>query len=164
MLTALRRAALAATAALAAAACSSVDCPLDYTVAARYGLYSGYMQPDTLRDTLTITTTYAGGNDRVLLNRLSRATGFTLPMSYQREADTLYIDLEGPEGSSRDTLRVSKTDYTHFESVDCQLSFFHDITSVEHTCHAIDSVVVADKTVNNDKQRENIRLYLKARR
>lgn len=70
------------TFAIVVAACSSIECPLNNTVYANYGLYKADGRPDTLSDTLTIfTKRHTPDEDTVKLNRYVNAKTFSLPMS-----------------------------------------------------------------------------------
>ena len=63
-----------------------------------------------------------------------------------------------------DTIRIKKEDIPHFESVDCQASYFHTITDVSYTNDIIDSIVINNRNVNYDAKTTHFKLYLKARR
>ena len=81
-------------------------------------------------------------------------------MSYQKPTDELlflYTDAKGKQ--ALDTVRVNKTDKSHFESVDCPPSFFHTITSVECTKHRIDSIVIHDPNVDYDETKQHLYIY-----
>jgi hypothetical protein len=56
---------------------------------------------------------------------------------------------------------VKKEDFPHFESVDCNASFFHRLTDVRHTRHYIDSIVISNPSVDYDQKTEHFRLYPK---
>lgn len=141
------------------AACSEENCPLSSKVYSQYA-----MKGDTLRDTLTVITMRPDSNDAVVLNRLVNTYTFYLPMSYQKPTDELlflYTDAEGKQ--ALDTVRVNKTDKSHFESVDCPPSFFHTITSVECTKHRIDSIVIHDPNVDYDETKQHLYIYFNSR-
>lgn len=153
-----------AAVAMMVAACSSVDCPVENTVATVVKLQRADGTPDTLRtDTLTITSPKAGGADTTLLNRSINTVAFQLPVSYTQLVDTLYLTLADTSQTNHkvyhDTIYISKTNSPHFESVDCNLSYFHEITAVEHTRHRIDSIVINKSSVNYDLTKEHLRLY-----
>ncbi len=145
-------------------ACSSIDCPVQNTVSAFYGLYKSDGSTDTLRyDTLTIATTRRDGNDTVLLNRSVNTTGFSLPISSGAKTDTLVIELKDSVSLRIDTLFVDKEDHPHFESVDCSMSYFHTLTGLRWTTNAIDSAIITNRNVNYDVSTQHIRLYFKPR-
>lgn len=140
--------------------CSSLDCPLNSTVYCRYVLAGPVT---TLPDTLTVSTVPEGKSDPVLLNRWVEKSDFILPMSYVHPVDVLFFTFTNSTGSIRDTVRISKLDQSHFESIDCTPAFFHTLTSVEHTTHAIDSIIINKSKVTYDTTGGNLRIYLKSR-
>ena len=111
-------------------ACSSVDCPLNNTVYTNYRL-QGPVQ--TLPDTLTISTTRSNGSDSVIINKQVNTDSFSLPMSYFNDEDIFVVQTN----HLFDTIAVKKTNIPHFESVDCGVNYFHTITGVRFTRHAL---------------------------
>lgn len=144
-------------------ACSSVDCPVQNAVYTIYKVYAGDGTPATLTDTLSISTTKRDGMDSVLLNRSVNTAEFNLPISYYCAEDTLFFEIKDSVSTVIDTVYVSKDDTPHFESVDCNISFFHFIKGVRWTSHAIDSIVVNNQYVNYDLETEHFHIYFKAR-
>ena len=149
------------------AACSSIDCPVNHTVFTRYKLYQPDGKPDTLDlDTMWVKTRKANGTDSVVLNALcgSNATGFSLPISHTQPEDRFLVLMRKfgqTDGYYFDSIVVKKEDFPHFESVDCQASYFHKITGVRCLGNIIDSVVIKNPTVNYDtKSSEHFRIYI----
>ncbi len=136
-------------------ACSSIECPVQNTVATVYECN------DTLKDTLTVKTVKKNRKDTILLNKKINPIGFSLPISYQRDVDTLLF--ETTRLAVTDTVWVEKTDMPHFESVDCGVSYFHELRSVRSTKQGIDSVVIVNSNVNYDLSNAHILIYFKAR-
>lgn len=157
------------TAILAAAmlsACSSVECPVDNIVATVYKLYRADGTPDTLRtDTLTITSPMAQQGDTTLLNRSTDTHSFQLPISYNQPEDTLLLTLADTAKTNHrvyhDTIYIAKTNMPRFESVDCNISYFHEITGIRHTRNRIDSIVINKSSVNYDLTNDHLRIYFK---
>lgn len=143
-------------------ACSSIDCPVENIVATSYGLYKSGATADTLTDTLTIFTKTARGTDTVLLNRGVRISSISLPISYTNAEDTLLFARYDSTKIALDTVYIQKENYPHFESVDCQLSYFHTITGVKCTTKGIDSIVINNPSVSYDSSIENFRIYFKS--
>lgn len=154
----------AMTAMLFAAACSSIDCPLNNMVYTNYIIYNSHGERDTLRDTLTVTTTSAEeGYDVVVLNKDVDIDSFSLPISYALDCDVFYMELTDSLGNTlNDTISVSKENTQHFESLDCTPSYFHTITGVEYTRNAIDSLIITDTEVNYDFSKKHFRIYFNA--
>lgn len=136
-------------------ACSSIECPVQNTVATIYAC------GDTLKDTLTVHIKQRGGKDTILLNKQINATGFKLPVSYQRAVDTLFF--ETTRLAVVDTVWVEKVDLPHFESVDCGVSYFHELRSIRSTNKGIDSIVIVKSFVDYDPSNAHIRIYFKSR-
>ena len=145
--------------------CSSIDCPVQNRVYTTYGLLKADGTTDTLKvDTLSIATKRADDTDTLLLNRAVGITNFELNISYTQPEDVFYFTLLDTLGNTyRDTICVQKENYPHFESVDCQAAYFHHLTDVRSTHHAIDSIVINYPTVNYDETHEHFHVYFKAR-
>lgn len=148
-----------------AAACSSIDCPVQNTVAVNYGLYrmdGTEAVADTLADTLYIWTIRADGTDTLLMNRGVNLTTFSLPISYQHPEDVLVFLRAAIDGAwSLDTVWLKKDDIPHFESVDCSAHFFHNLTAVRCTHQGIDSITIDNPSVNYDSSPTHLRIYFK---
>ncbi len=135
--------------------CSSIECPVQNTVATVYAC------GDTLKDTLTVKTVKKNGKDTILLNQKINATGFQLPVSYQHQVDTLLFTTQ--KLAVTDTVWVEKSDMPHFESVDCGMSYFHELRSVRCTQHGIDSIVITKSFVDYDLSNAHFLIYFKNR-
>ncbi len=154
---------LVAAVLLAAAGCSSIDCPVQNRVYTVYSLKKADGTADTLKtDTLSIVTRRNDGRDTTLQNRLTGVSSFELDISYVNPVDTLLLTLCDTSGNTyRDTVWVEKSNEPHFESVDCQISYFHTILSVRSTHHIIDSLSINNSKVNYDASNEHFHLFLK---
>ena len=149
-----------------AVACTSIDCPLEHTVISRYAMLTPDQKTDTLRDTLTVSIVRkrAANPDTALLNKAIGLTTFQIPISYTNAVDTLYFQFRNQPYAETDTVWLTKQNIPHFESVDCTASFFHEITAVRCTHHAIDSIRINNPMVDYDSQTAHFHLYLKNRR
>ncbi len=147
--------------ALFLAGCSSIDCPLNNTISARYMVHSS--GSDTLYDTLTVYALRVGHNDTILLNKAVGKTYFDIPVSYGNPSDHLLFSLaDTNQATYTDTVTLFKTDIPHFESVDCSPNFFHTITDVTWTNNAIDSIIISKPSVNYDTKGGNLHIYFKS--
>ena len=162
---------------LIVAACSSLDCPVQNSVYTVYNLKKADGTPDTLlNDTLWVWTARADGSDTVISRKIdgnvelncffgSSAHTFDLPISYTQPEDVLYMLVRS---SSQvvyiDTVRIKKENIPHFESVDCQAAYFHEITSVMTTHNIIDSIVIQNPHVNYDATSAHFNIYFQADR
>lgn len=140
-------------------ACSSIDCPLNNQVAVVYKLM-GDVSP--LADSLTITTIRFDQNDPVILNSVVNVDSFQLPISYNRPEDVLYFQRSNATGwSITDTVVIEKEDFPHFEAIDCNPSYFHEIKNVRYTRLGIDSIVINQPKVTYDATKSHLYVYFK---
>ena len=141
-------------------ACSSIDCPVNNTVYAKYVLGG---EVDAIPGTLTVKTKRANGSDTTLLNELSFAKDFLLPISYVRPTDILVFQLTDTNAVTYiDTVKLSKINTPHFESVDCSPSYFHQLTGVTWTKKAIDSIIISNSKVTYDTTGGHVQIYFKS--
>lgn len=146
--------------------CTSIDCPVQNTVYTVYDFKKADGTADTLKtDTMWILSKRTDGTDTLLINRLcgASATGFDLPISYTQPEDVLITLLaDTTRHYYLDTIRIKKENQPHFESVDCQASYFHEITAVSTTHNFIDSIVINNPHVNYDASTAHFHIYIKA--
>ena len=141
-------------------ACSSIDCPLNNQAYVKYVLKGDV---DAIPGILSVSIERADGTDTLVLNQLSYAPDFILPVSYNRPTDVLLFQLTGPDDIVyTDTVTLNKTDYPHFESVDCPPSYFHELKGVTWTQEAIDSIIITNPTVTNDTTGGHVQIYFKS--
>ena len=142
-------------------ACSTIDCPLQSSISVQYVVRDKAGKELSLKDSLTVISNRQNG-DTVVLNRLINKSEFSLPISYSYPEDILFFWFKKNDTIVADTVWMKKDDYPHFESVDCNASFFHEITDVRHTRHVIDSLVLLNKSVTYDQTTIHFRLVPKS--
>lgn len=153
------------------AACSSIDCPVQNIVSVQYEIRDKAGNALSLTDSLSVVTMRQDGeyvdvtallnSEDVTLNRLIGKSSFSLPISYSHPEDILFFCFTNSVETVVDTVWIKKDDIPHFESVDCNAAFFHEITDVRHTRHYIDSLVLLNKSVTYDQQTIHFRLVPK---
>lgn len=158
----MRRLTFAIAAAICLGACTSVDCPVENNVATSYKLTKADGSKDTLADTLTVLTRQLSGSDTILLNKSVSTTEFQLPISYTNQVDTLTFIRKGDGYEVTDTVWLEKTNLPQFESVDCNLVYFHDVLSINHTRHGIDSITINKRRIDYDSKTEHFHIHFKA--
>ncbi len=151
--------------------CSSIDCPVENTVRTYYKICNSDGTELQLEEALSVYSKRRDGSDTILfdgpdtllLNRGTKIKSFSLPVSYSHPEDILifeYSDLTGDVIYATDTVWIKKDDIPHFESVDCNVSFFHHITDVRYTTNFIDSLVIKERSVTYDRTKIHFILYL----
>ena len=132
--------------------CSDIDCPVTNGVWANY-----VVQGDTLHDTLTISAIRESKSDTILLNKQINTTKFSLPMSYSSANDKLRFVFTSKTGvTTVDTVTISKTNISHFESVDCPPAFFHTLTAVAAKGTRVSQIKISNPNVDYDGTKEHI--------
>ena len=139
--------------------CSSVDCPVKNWVRSYYDVYDSDGTQLPLKDTLTVYTQRKDGSDTIILNSGIGLQTFDLPVSYTLPEDTLYFHFYNLDYDVTDTVWIQKENYPHFESLECKATYFHKLTGVRYTTHAIDSLVLKNPNVNYEDQTTNFFIY-----
>lgn len=142
-------------------ACSSINCPVENTVATYYSVRDASGEV-TFPDTLWVLTRRSDDSLLVLLNRFTGQSAFSLPISYSQPEDTLLFMVSDTTGvTTLDTLWLKKDDIPHFESVDCSAHFFHRLTNVRCTHNGIDSVSIVNPNVDYDPTKTHLHIFFK---
>ena len=124
-----------------------------------YNVYDSEGALLQLQDTLTIYTKRKNRTDTILLNSGIGLKAFDLPVSYTQPEDTLFFHFYKDDYDVTDTVWIKKDDYPHFESMECKVDYFHQLTGVRYTTHAIDSLVLKNPNVNYEDQTINFFIY-----
>ena len=144
-------------------ACSSIDCPLNNRVFAKYKI-SG--DTSIISDSITVSAplSQAEGDDTVLVNKSSGIDSLNIPMSYNHPEDMLLftVNVKDTTLSYTDTVWVEKEDLPHFESIDCNPSFFHTIKGVRCTHNIIDSIKLNNPNVTYNDAKAHFIIYFKS--
>ena len=146
------------------AACTSIDCPVESNVATLYQVCHSDGTELKLSDTITVTTKTASDSDTIVYNKGINISEFSLPISYSHPEDVLVFQFDNSDNNLHvtDTLWIKKYDYPHFESVDCNTTYFHTITDVKYTSNYIDSIVIKNTSVTYDSKTVHFYLYPKS--
>ena len=141
--------------------CTSIDCPVNNLVRTRYQFTSSAGDSLKLMDTLTVVSARKDGKDTIVFNKGVQISRFHLPISYSHPEDILVFHFDGDSLHVADTIWVKKDDILHFESVDCNATFFHKLTAIRHTRNCLDSVVIVNPSVTNDDAVVHVNIYPK---
>ncbi|MCQ2246100.1 MAG: DUF6452 family protein [Bacteroidaceae bacterium] len=134
--------------------CNSVDCPLNNTV---YNTWTFYQEDEPVSITKEINVFLkVNGGDSLVVNKLTNAKSFSMPMSYYNPSDTVVIEYRNTSG----TYIIEKDNLPHFNSPECGVWVEHNVTSIKGNHPLIDSVVVTNPKVDNIEN-ENFRIYFK---
>lgn len=140
--------------------CTTIDCPVNNLVRTRYQFTNSAGDSLKLMDTMTVVSANKDG-DTIVLNKGVSISKFHLPISYSHPEDELVFYFDGDNLHLADTLWIKKDDIPHFESVDCNATFFHKLTAIRHTHNCLDSVIIVNPSVTNDDQVVHVLIYPK---
>ncbi|MBR5859929.1 MAG: hypothetical protein IKY71_01130 [Bacteroidaceae bacterium] len=149
----------AATLALFTGCDNGYDCSIENTAYNRINFYSTneYGIEETLEFPQTISVTMmVNGNETIVVNHVSNASGLQLPMSYTNDCDTTIIRYDN---NITDTIYIAHENIPYYISMECGTVMYHKILSLQHTHNFIDSAAIVNDYVNFDYN-ENIKLYL----
>jgi len=132
-------------------ACSSEGCYED--TEANLSIHLRETDAETIAEIDSITIFGIGPEDSLLYNNTS-VKSVTLPL-YGAED---YTDFVVINGLISDTIRIWYSSSLTFISKACGYSYLHDIESVEHTKHRIDTVLIINKSVSTEDE-ENLRTF-----
>ena len=156
--------------------CSSIDCPVQNTVSVQYEIRDKTGASLAITDSLSVISTRRDGKDillnfttrvddqKIILNKLVDESAFSLPISYSHPEDVMVFqfNIANTDSLVKDTVWVKKEDHPHFESVDCNTTYFHTLTDVKCTRHYLDSIVLNNPSVTYDSQTVHFYLYPKS--
>ena len=132
--------------------CSQIDCPLNNRVYVVFRFMNSVGDSVKVSEVINVSTDRHEMEDSVVLNQFTGRATCSIPMSYTQDEDVYYFEI----------VRIKKESRPHFESVDCNPSFFHTITGVNTTHHAIDSVTIRNKNVTYDSYQANLHIHLRS--
>ena len=135
--------------------CDNSNCSGNSTGIPLAGFYIG-------SDNVTVNslTVYGIGapNDSVIIDK-ANAKNVYLPLRLSTNSCD-YVFNYNTEGVANDTLTLGYDAIPYFESHECGAMYNFRITSIEHTTHAIDSVVIPDPLITNADV-VSIKIYLR---
>ena len=94
--------------------------------------------------------------DTVLVNKLTNASSFQVPMSYFNAEDTLVFSYKSIILS--DTIKVAHQSYPHVELPECGTYRFHNLRSINCTNRYIDRIEISNSKVNYEGK-ENVKIF-----
>lgn len=156
-----------AAVAIAAASCTSIECPLDNQVLMTLSFYNAQTQEaTTLTDTLSVYG-IKNGTEYLAFNRGVQIKSMLLPLNPTSQRDTFLLRFSNTEKWVIDSLFVDHQPHPHFEAIDCPASTFHVLTHIDHTSHTLsafpltlDSFAIANPNVQYEDV-EHLKVFLR---
>lgn len=143
-------------------ACSSIDCNIEGRVMCHYNIQDTQGNDIKLNYPMSVSLLRtAVGTDTVYINRMSDASTFDIPMSYEADKDEIAITLHLTDSTTiTDIIWARKTNIPQFESVDCAPRYHHELLEAGSTHNFIDTVIINNPKVSNDASVSNIQIHL----
>lgn len=142
--------------------CSTDGCTENQSSIPLAGFYSSENGTQISLDSLNIGGVDAP-NDALLLESGTSAYQVYLPLRSTKNNTSFYINYayKGLNNVAlNDTIELGYSSKPYFVSEECGAMYRYRITSMKHTCHLIDSVVLIDSMITN-VDAERIRIYFK---
>lgn len=146
------------------ASCNDDGCPLNNSVLAQYNFYTesnGTLTKINILDTINVYLVRDAKDDTLIYNRAVNVSSITLPMSYDHATDTVVFRYRLVDGGTKtpDSIFVTKTDIIHYESLDCPIHTFHNITSVSVSNSESFQTTIVNANIDYETK-ENIRIII----
>jgi hypothetical protein len=146
-----------------ALACTNTNsCTIPKLTALRCGFYTkdtnNINQPTAIQNGLV---RYRLPNDTAI--SLVSATGFSMSLPQHTDSVIIIFQLDADDTENFiDTLCLYYQRNTNFISVACGFETFFELENVKSTRHVIDSVLINNKSVNNQLQPQHLHFILKS--
>ena len=142
---------------ISVAGCSSNNCPLESSVYCNYLFYDSEGTAVAYNETMSVYMRLPNtGRDSLIINKVTGASNFEIPMSYFHSKDTLIIEYASLV--RKDTIVVSHKSYAHVDLPECGTKYFHELLDISTTHIGIDKIEIVNPMVNYDKM-ENVRIF-----
>jgi hypothetical protein len=140
----------------------SSTCLTPKVVALRGSFYYRDTTGNFLDTSLVNANLYFGAANNYVQN-LKQRKQFNLPLAQNTDSIMLFFqsDSNSIEPETIDSIKVIYTREPHFISTACGYETFFDISKVDYTTHVIDTLLVGVNAVNNDVNKENLKIVLK---
>lgn len=155
------------------AGCTTFDCSMYNDVTSNYVFKKSLKvgeedcdEADTmqvLRDRcITVVAIRPQMDSNLVVNKWLNPKSISIPVGFAQEEDELVFQLQDTEYNllAEDVVKISKTNDPVFESVDCHPRYNHQVLSATTTHNFIDSIVVKNKSIDNDLSKVHFYLYL----
>lgn len=144
-------------------ACSKdTTCLTPKVVALRGGFYyedSVNVFKDTVQGNANL---FFGSNLSYYLN-VKKSSKFLLSLAQNKDSVTIYFqsDSASTEPETIDSFSVVYTREPHFISTACGYETFFSIQNIRYSTNVIDTLIVSHSAVNNDVNKEHIKIVIK---
>jgi hypothetical protein len=102
-------------------------------------------------------------NENLYFNNIKNASKFSAILSTIKDSTLFFFQSDSSDFSAEqiDTIQVYHTNELHFISVACGYQFYHQINKISFTKHVIDTIYLNNTNVNNDVNKEHLKIVLR---
>lgn len=134
------------------------------SVALRGGFY--YSNSDTsiaLKDSFLINANVYFGQGNLYFNNLKNTSKFSATLSTTNDSSLFIFQSDSSDFAAEtiDTIHAYHSNELNFISVACGYQFYHQINKISYTKHIIDTVYINYTNVNNDVNKEHLKIVLR---
>ncbi len=137
-------------------------CTQPQTLALRGGFYIADTA-NTFRDTVLVNANLFFGSSSQYMQSIKKARKFSFPLAQNEDSITVFFQSDSLTNSPNtiDTFSIYYTKELHFISVACGYQNYFTITHTACTKHVLDTMITTTALVNNDVNKEHIKIVLK---
>ncbi len=118
---------------------------------------------DVFKDTVQANANLFFGSNLSYYLNIKKSSKFYLSLAQNRDSVTIYFqsDSASTEPETIDSFSVVYSREPHFISTACGYETFFSIQSIRYTTNVIDTLIVSHNAVNNDVNKEHIKIVIK---
>lgn len=153
--------------------CTTFDCSMYNDVSGNYAFKKSLKEGQTedYRDSawmvlmdkyISVIAVRPQKDSDSIINKWPNPKTLSIPVGFAQEEDELIFQLQDSEYKviKEDTVKITKTNDPVFENVDCYPRYNHQVLSAVTTKNFIDSIVINNKSIDNDLTKVHFYLYL----
>ncbi|MBK6329870.1 MAG: hypothetical protein IPL09_02030 [Bacteroidetes bacterium] len=140
----------------------SSTCLTPKVVALRGGFY--YRDTvNTFKDSVQVNANLYFGTSLNYFINIKNTSKYFLSLAQNADSVTLYFqsDSTSTEPETIDSLLLHYTREPHFISTACGYETFFNITNISYSTNIIDTIIINQSAVNNDVNKENLKIVIK---
>jgi len=140
----------------------SSTCLTPKVVALRGGFY--YRDTvNTFKDSVQVNANLYFGTSLNYFINIKNTSKYFLSLAQNTDSVTLYFqsDSTSTEPETIDSLLLHYTREPHFISTACGYETFFNITNISYSTNIIDTIIINQSAVNNDVNKENLKIVIK---
>ena len=118
---------------------------------------------NTFKDSVQVNANLYFGTSLNYFINIKNTSKYFLSLAQNTDSVTLYFqsDSTSTEPETIDSLLLHYTREPHFISTACGYETFFNITNISYSTNIIDTIIINQSAVNNDVNKENLKIVIK---